>query len=78
MSSSLFIWWRKEKEKEKDEEMVIRLSFLGVWKVHTLVIMKGLLQHISHRDRVPPLEGDVHDGRFAFNLPKSKDAGFSA
>ena len=44
----------KENEREKDEEMVIKLSFLGSLEGVTLVVVKGLLRCISRRDRVPP------------------------
>jgi len=50
-----FIRWRKKMERMKVEERVVRLSPSGGFGwCATLVIVKDLLWHISHRDRMPP------------------------
>ena len=45
----------EEEEREGDEEMVTELSSRDSKRRVTLVIVKGLLQCIHLRDRVPPL-----------------------
>ena len=45
----------EEEKREGDEEMVTELSSRDSKRRVTLVIVKGLLQRIHLRDRVPPL-----------------------
>ena len=53
---SFFIKWRKEKEMEEDKEMLTWLfSFGKSGRFVILVIVKWLLRHINHHDRVLPL-----------------------
>ena len=46
----------KEKEREEDEETVIRLSSREFRRCVTLVIMKKLLRRISHHDKLSPFK----------------------
>ena len=72
MSSFLFARWRKEKEREEDEVSGDHaLSFMGHGWCITLVVMKGLLRHISHRDRVPPSEKN-RKGRMGLQLTQAE------
>ena len=49
-----------QKGEGNDEEVVIRLSSRECGQCFTLVAVKGLLQRISHCDRVPPPERIDH------------------
>ena len=55
LSSFLFIKWRKEKKREKDEKIVIGLSSRKFGRCVALVVMKEPLRRISRRKRVSSL-----------------------
>ena len=61
----LFIKWKEE--REEDEEMVIRLSSGEPGRYVTLVIVKELLRHISHRDRLPSSWGKHRKNGWGFS-----------